>query len=97
MLYVAYRIVSILRLVELWSKHVGKCFSTRPRMDKLTHASIHLDRDFYWLYDRWAYSRTLGWRHDLLFGSAAQRGRRLRRIVARVASVTMLFSDLRNK
>ena len=86
---VATRIEAIRRLVELGPIPVGKGFRTRPRLVTLTHASIHLDRDFYWLYDRWAYSRTLGWRHDLLFGSAAQWGRRLRGTVVRIASVKM--------
>lgn len=36
------------------------------------HAIIHLDWYLYWIDDRRAYSRALGWRHVLLFGSAAQ-------------------------
>ena len=53
---------------------------------RCTHANIDLDRDFYWLDCRWAYSRTLGWRHALIFGSSAQWGWRFRGIVARVSS-----------
>ena len=47
----------------------------------------HLDRNFCRLNDRWTCPRTLGWRHDVLFGRAAWRCRRFRGIVAGVASV----------
>src|ERR1700674_572153 len=48
-----------------------------------TDAIGDLDRDFCRLYHRWICTGTLGWRHDLLLGSAAQWCRRLRGIVAR--------------
>jgi hypothetical protein len=54
-----------------------------------SHAIIHLDWYLYWLYDRWTYFRSLGWRHALLFGSVAQWCRRLCGTVARIASVKM--------
>src|ERR1700676_488161 len=60
----------------------------------LTHAGIHLDRDFHWIHDRRAYSRALGWRHDLLFGGAAQWCWRLCGPVARVASVKMTETNI---
>jgi hypothetical protein len=54
-----------------------------------THAINDLDRDFYWIHDRWTYSRALGWRHAVLFRSAAQWCRRFCGIVVRVANVKM--------
>jgi hypothetical protein len=58
---------------------------------------IDLDRYLYWLHDRWTYSRTLGWRHALLFRSAAQWCRRLCGTVARVACVKMTGTSARRR
>jgi hypothetical protein len=68
----------------------------RSRLSYVTlpHASIRLDRDFHWIHNRWPYSRALGWRHDLLFWSAAQRGWCVCGTVARVASVKMTETNI---